>query len=59
MTIYAEIKHPIDSLTLYNTIGMNVTDVGSAVLVYGEPDDLLFVVSVLSDYGAELIQIRG
>lgn len=59
MTIYAEIKHPIDSRELYDTIGMNVTDVGSAVLVYGEPDDLLFVVSVLRDYGAELIQIRG
>jgi len=59
MTIYAEIKHPIDSRKLYDTIGMNVTDVGSAVLVYGEPDDLLFVVSVLREYGAELIQIRG
>jgi hypothetical protein len=37
---------------------MNVTDMGDKVLVYGEPDDLLFVVSVLKDYGAELIQLR-
>lgn len=59
MTIYAEIKHPIDSRKLYDTIGMNVTDVGSAVLVYGETDDLLSVVSVLKEYGAEFIQIRG
>lgn len=58
MTIYAEINHPIDSRKLYDTIGMNVTDMGEKVLVYGEPDDLLFVVSVLKDYGAELIQLR-
>lgn len=59
MTIYAEIKHPIDSLTLYNTIGMNVTDMGDITLVYGEPADIPFVVSVLIQYGASLIQIRG
>lgn len=59
MTIYAEIKHPIDSLTLYNTIGMNVTDMGDTTLVYGESADISFVVSVLIQYGASLIQIRG
>lgn len=59
MTIYAEIKHPIDSLTLYDTIGMNVTDMGDTTLVYGEPADIPFVVSVLIQYGASLIQIRG
>lgn len=58
MTIYAEIKHPIDSRKLYDTIGMNVTDVGSAVLVYGEFYDPI-VVLVLMKYGAEFIQIRG
>lgn len=59
MTIYAEIKHPIDSRELYDTIGMNVTDVGSAVLVYGEPANLVYVVAILIEYGAEIIQIRG
>lgn len=59
MTIYAEIKHPIDSRELYDTIGMNVTDIGSAVLVYGEPANPVYVVAILIEYGAELIQIRG
>lgn len=59
MTIYAEIKHPIDSRKLYDTIGMNVTDMGDITLVYGEPADIPFVVSVLIQYGASLIQIRG
>lgn len=58
MTIYAEIKHPIDSRELYDTIGMNVTDLGHTVLVYGEFFDPI-VVLVLMKYGAELIQIRG
>lgn len=59
MTIYAEIRHPIDSRRLYDAIGMNVTDVGPKTFVYGEPDNLFFVVSKLLEYGAELIQIRG
>lgn len=59
MTIYAEIRHPIDSRKLYGTIGMNVTDLGDVVYVYGEPADLLSVVSTLVEYGAELIQIGG
>ena len=29
MSIYAEIKHPIDSRELYSEIGMNVTDLGN------------------------------
>lgn len=59
MTIYAEINHPIDSRKLYDTIGMNVTDVGDKVLVYGEPANPVYVVAILVEYGAELIQLRG
>lgn len=59
MTIYAEINHPIDSRKLYDTIGMNVTDMGEKVLVYGEPADPVYVVSILVEYGANLIQLRG
>lgn len=59
MTIYAEINHPIDSLTLYNTIGINVTDMGDKVFVYGEPANPVYVVAILIEYGAELIQLRG
>ena len=58
MSIYAEIKHPIDSRELYSEIGMNVTDLGNVVLVYGQFYDPI-VVLVLMKYGAELIQIRG
>lgn len=59
MTIYAEIKRPIDSRRLYDTIGMNVTDMGDTVLVYGEPANPVYVVAILIEYGASLIQIRG
>lgn len=59
MTIYAEIDHPIDSRKLYDTIGMNVTDMGDKVLVYGEPANPVYVVAILVEYGAELIQLRG
>lgn len=59
MTIYAEINHPIDSRKLYDTIGMNVTDMGEKVLVYGEPANPVYVVAILVEYGAELIKLRG
>lgn len=59
MTIYAEINHPIDSRKLYDTIGMNVTDMGDKVLVYGEPANPVYVVAILVEYGAELIKLRG
>lgn len=59
MTIYAEINHPIDSRKLYDTIGMNVTDMGDKVLVYGEPANPVYVVAILVEYGANLIQLRG
>lgn len=59
MTIYAEINHPIDSRKLYDTIGMNVTDMGDKVFVYGEPANPVYVVAILIEYGAELIQLRG
>ena len=59
MSIYAEINHPIDSRKLYDTIGMNVTDMGEKVLVYGEPANPVYVVAILVEYGANLIQLRG
>ena len=59
MTIYAEINHPIDSRKLYDTIGMNVTDMGDKVFVYGEPANPVYVVAILVEYEANLIQLRG